>query len=394
MTRSAPEPRRLSPEDLEPVIDPKRIPFETTAEVEPRRSPLGQERALRSIELGVRIRAAGYNVYVEGLTGNRKEALLKDLVSARVPDLPAPPDWVYVFNFKDPDRPKAVRLAPGEGRALRRDMEQFVDTLKRKIPDAFRQETFEQEKENLSKKYDEEARGLKEQFEGSAKEKRLHVQPTPQGQLLFIPMIDGKPIEEAAQFEALPDEEKAQFSSDQEHLGKEARDMFKKQHALMEALGREVEEIVKVYAARLVDPLLEAIGERYGNPRVGEYLQEVREHTLGNLEKFREDKPQPQMPFPMPFLRMGEGDKFLEYRVNLLVDHGETLKAPVLTEESPTHRNLFGVVEKVVDETGKLVTNFTRIKAGKILQASGGYLVFNLEDAMTEPLVWKSLKRV
>jgi len=66
----------------------------------------------------------------------------------------------------------------------------------------------------------------------------------------------------------------------------------------------------------------------------------------------------------------------------------------VLVEESPTHRNLFGVIEKVVDETGKLVTNFTRIKAGKLLQASGGYLIFNLDDAITEPFVWKSLKRV
>ena len=392
MSQPVVNPRTLTPEELEPRIDPGTFSFETTADIEPRRSPLGQERALRALRLGVRMRAPGYNVYVVGLTGNRKEALLKELVTAEVPELPPPADWVYIFNFKDPDRPRALRLEAGEGRAFRRDMDQLVDTLKRQIPEAFRQERFEQEKENLSKKYDGEIRSAREQFEASAREKGLHVQPTPQGQLLFIPMIEGKPIEDPAQYEALPDEEKQLISGNQEILGKEAREFFKKQHALMEALGKEVEEIVKVYAGRLVDPLVGAIAEHYANPRVPEYLQQVREHILENLERFREDKQQPQMPFPFP--RPGEGDKFLEYRVNVLVDNAETGKAPLLVEESPTHRNLFGVIEKVVDETGKLVTNFTRIKAGKLLQASGGYLIFNLEDAITEPFVWKSLKRV
>ncbi|MBI5017438.1 MAG: AAA family ATPase [Deltaproteobacteria bacterium] len=387
-------PRELLPGDLGPQVDPAAFPFATTADVEPQRSPLGQERALRSLRLGTRMRAVGYNVYVSGLSGNRKEALLKELVASHLPALPPPPDWVYLFNFKDPDRPKAVRLEPGQGAALRRDLEQLVETLKRKIPEAFRQETFEQDKDNLSKKYDAESKILKERFETSAQEKRLLVQPTPQGQLLFIPLIEGKPIEDAAQFEALPEEEKARYTQDQETLGYEARDLFKKQHALMEALQAEVEQIVKVYAGRIVDPLTGAIAERYPNPRVAEYLKEVRDYTLENLEKFKEEKAQPQLPFPMPFMRMGEADRFLEYRVNVLVDNEERKGAPVLVEESPTHRNLFGVIEKVVDETGKLVTNFTRIKAGKLLQASGGYLIFNLDDAITEPFVWKSLKRV
>ena len=39
------------------------------------------------------------------------------------------------------------------------------------------------------------------------------------------------------------------------------------------------------------------------------------------------------------------------------------------------------------------MTNFTRIKAGSMLRAHGGYLIFNLEDALTEPAVWKTLKR-
>jgi len=395
MSQTKDTPRELDPTELGPAVDPTVFSFETTADVEPLRSPLGQERALRSIRLGVRMRALGYNVYVVGLTGSRKEALLKELVADDLPDLPRPPDWVYVFNFKDPDRPRALLLEAGQARELRRDMDLLVETLKRKIPEAFRQETFEHDKEALSKKYDDQIKALREQFEASATEKRLHVHSPGQGQLMFIPMIDGKPIEEPAQFEALPDEEKHHFSENQEVLGKEAREMFKKQKTLVEEMGREVEQIVKVYAGRIVDPLLQAITEKYENPRVAEYLKVLRDHTLENLEKFREGgEERPNLPFPMPFLRAAEADKFLEYRINVLVDNAEVGKAPLLVEESPTYRNLFGAIEKVVDETGKLVTNFTKIKSGAIMRASGGYLIFNLEDAITEPFVWKSLKRV
>jgi len=98
------------------------------------------------------------------------------------------------------------------------------------------------------------------------------------------------------------------------------------------------------------------------------------------------------MPFPFgPSPR--ERDPFLEYEVNVVVDNSHTTGAPVLVESSATYLNLFGTTECVVDRFGRLVTNFTRIKSGSLLRAHGGYLVFNLEDVLTEVSVWKALKR-
>jgi ATP-dependent Lon protease len=62
-------------------------------------------------------------------------------------------------------------------------------------------------------------------------------------------------------------------------------------------------------------------------------------------------------------------------------------------ESSPTYLNLFGTIERVVDRFGRVVTNFTRIKSGSLLRAHGGYLIFSLEDALTEAAVWKVLRR-
>jgi predicted ATP-dependent protease len=42
---------------------------------------------------------------------------------------------------------------------------------------------------------------------------------------------------------------------------------------------------------------------------------------------------------------------------------------------------------------GRSGTNFTRIIPGSFMKAHGGFLVFDLEDAVVEPGVWKTLKR-
>jgi ATP-dependent Lon protease len=84
---------------------------------------------------------------------------------------------------------------------------------------------------------------------------------------------------------------------------------------------------------------------------------------------------------------------YLEYDVNVVVDNAKTNGPPIIVESAPTYLNLFGTIERVVDRFGRVVTNFTRIKSGSFLRAHGGYLIFSLDDALTEPAVWKVLKR-
>jgi len=75
------------------------------------------------------------------------------------------------------------------------------------------------------------------------------------------------------------------------------------------------------------------------------------------------------------------------------VDNAEKKGPPVLIESFPTYRNLFGSIERVVDRSGLWRTDFSKIKAGSLIKASGGYLVLNLLDAIVEPGVWPALKR-
>jgi ATP-dependent Lon protease len=109
-----------------------------------------------------------------------------------------------------------------------------------------------------------------------------------------------------------------------------------------------------------------------------------------NLDIFRPQQ-QPQIPGMPPMLM--DIDQFQSYRVNLLVDNSEQKSPPVIIESYPTYRNIFGSIERVIDRTGVWRTDFSKIKAGSLIKANGGYLVLNLLDAILEPGVWPALKR-
>jgi lon-related putative ATP-dependent protease len=84
----------------------------------------------------------------------------------------------------------------------------------------------------------------------------------------------------------------------------------------------------------------------------------------------------------------------LPYSVNLVVDNAATRGRPIVWETSPSYRNLFGVIERLQDRTGQWRTDHTRIKAGSLAQANGGFLVVDALDLLVEPGVWPALKRM
>ena len=156
-------------------------------------------------------------------------------------------------------------------------------------------------------------------------------------------------------------------------------------------MSEDVRMVERRFCERLLLPIIAEIETNVQNEEVKAYLAEVKENILKNIDDFK-DTPGGMMQFPFPS-PPPERDPFLEYEVNVVVDNGKTTGAPILVESAPTYLNLFGTIERVVDRFGRVVTNFTRIKSGSFLRAHGGYLIFSLEDALTEPAVWKVLKR-
>lgn len=381
---------------------PASASFQTTAELSAGNNFIGQERAEAALELGLGIPSRGFHLFVSGLTGTDKLNALRGWVAQHASQAPTPDDWVYVHNFAHPDQPRAIALPAGQGCRLQSAMHQLVKTLREELPKAFRQEAFDQEKNQLKDKYVTKVQDLHQSLEAQAKEKGFLIQPGPGGNFILIPIIHGKPIEKHEEFTSLPEEEQKVIEHNRNALIKEIADFPSKQQNIMRAMAEDIRLVERRFGEQLLTPLLERVTQELSTSEVAEaaeaaeikeYLAEVKDHIVDNLDDFKEsEQAESNLPFfPAGFAR--ERDPFLEYEVNVVVDNSATTGAPVLVESSPTYLNVFGTIERVVDRNGRVVTNFTRIKSGSLLRAHGGYLIFSLEDAITESAVWKTLKR-
>ncbi len=357
---------------------------------------LGQQRALDAVRLAIGIEAPGYNVFVSGMRSRQERESVLRLLQEKAATMPTPGDWVYVNNFKSPEEPAAIYLEAGQGRELQARMKELVNFVLEQLPKAFRREDFDQERTALRDKYNKRGQELFANLETHARERGFAIQST-QGGVVFIPLIDGKMPESPealnAAMTAKPEPERERLAKAQSELQDELGNLMMRQQEMMRELVDDIRAIERSFAARLITPSVIEIKQHFNNPAVADYLDDVAEHMLSHLERFREAQAGEQPGVPQRPAPDDDGARWFEYQVNLMVDNSETHGAPVVSEDAPTYRNLFGTIERWIDPLGRSGTNFMRIIGGSFLKAHGGFLILDLEDAVVEPGVWKTLKR-
>jgi len=388
------EYRTLSAAEVTLDIDPKSFGFKNTSELEPLTDIVGQPRALRALDLGTGIRHPNYHIYISGLVGTGRTDLITHALRQRVLDDSIPSDWVYVNNFDEPDCPLAISLPAGQGILLRQEMESLINQLQELLPKAFKEEDFGKEKEKLRQVYRKRGDEVFDKLENLAGQHGMTVQQLPDGQILFIPLKDGRPMTQQ-EIEQLSPEEMKDLESHQDELVQMAGRVLQEQREIQRQLSTDVREIARRFATQIIEPLITELQQKFDNPRLNEWFPRLKAHVIEHLNLFRDIS---DLPPQAAAMLMSEGgidpeQRFLEYRINVVVDNSHLKEPPIIVEDSPNYRNLFGTIERVVDRAGRVITNFTRIKSGSLHKANGGYLVINLMDALVEPFVWKELKR-
>jgi predicted ATP-dependent protease len=394
--KAAPPPVELKPSELRGAPPLEREDLARLTKGADGDELLGQQRALDAIRLAIGIEAPGYNVFVSGLRTRQERQSILRLLEEKAKTMPTPGDWVYLNNFRSPEAPTALYLKAGQGPELRQRMRELVTFVVEQLPKAFRQEDFDQERTALRDKYNKRAQELFDNLEARARERGFAIQAAGAGHLLLIPLIHGKmpesPEELSREMESMSEQERERLAKVQSDLQDELAKLMMRQQEMMHELIEDIRAIERSFASRLISPAVAAIKTQFENPAVSGYLDQVFEHMLGHLDHFREAKE--GRPAEIEALRhMQEFSRFFEYEVNVLVDNSGRTGGPVVSEDAPTYRNLFGTIERWIDPLGRAGTNFTRIIPGSFLKAHGGFLVFDLEDAVVEPGVWKTLKR-
>lgn len=374
--------------------DPKSLGFKTTEELAVCAKIVGQRRAVDALRLGLEIESLGYNIFVTGPVGTGRTTTVKCLLDDIEKDKKTPDDKCYVNNFRNPDMPKLIRLAAGEARKFQKNMDNLIDYLVKNIPLILESERYQKRKTEIVESFKEKGGAKVREFEKKVAQAGFTlVQTVPFARPELVPVVEKTPVKlsdlaAAVEEEKMPKEEyektKAKYFELTDELGaifKEIRNYEKKTRD--ELINLDQDMIKPVVSERINE-----IREHYKNEKVNEYLNEVENSFLENLNLFLEKPEEKTPPFPVP-----AGDPFLEYRVNVVVDNSEEKGAPIIFETMPSYKNLFGGIERVWDRSGQWRADFTQIKAGSILRADGGYLIIEALDALIEPGVWPALKR-
>ena len=169
--------RVLSPEDLYKRCDESILDFRTTEEVPPLDGIIGQERALDSIEFGLNLPSTGFNIYVLGDSGTGKTSAIRSFISKKAEQENVPPDWCYVYNFRDPAEPIAISLEPGRGIALQKNMAALIASLKVEIPKIFESKEYKKRNDVIVEEFQLRQKNLFASVDRDAGEKGFKLQP-------------------------------------------------------------------------------------------------------------------------------------------------------------------------------------------------------------------------
>ena len=377
----------LPPESLNRPGDPTAFPSDgMNGQIQPT-VIIGQPRATAALRFGLNMRDRGYHVFVAGPSGTGKMTAVNTFLGESARARPTPDDWCYVYNFADPEHPRALRLPAGRVRELARDLDRLQDAAIRQIPLAFESDQYTNQRDAMLKELDEERETRLGQLNEYALKQGFTLQAAPMG-LMIVPLRKGKPMSED-DFNALTPEQR-------EELQRRRADLDERIEGVMKALrGRErtvreaLEHLDHDVALYAVGGLLEDVSEHYRDvPSVIEYLTALREDLAAHVSLFR-PAPETSPTLESPIQRQ---QALRRYRVNVVVEHGASDGAPVVVETNPTYQNLIGRIEKE-SQFGVLTTDFTLIRGGALHRANGGYLIVEAMDLLRQPLVWDGLKR-
>jgi lon-related putative ATP-dependent protease len=386
------ETLRLTPEELRWTLDTSTLPFATTDELEPLDEIIGQDRGVNALRFGIGVRRPGYNILVTGAPGSGRMDAVKKVLAAAVQGGTAPGDLCYLNNFKDPEAPILVRLGPGLGARLKKGMQGLVDELRKEVPKLFESPEYLARKNEINEAYEKRTASFFMNLEKQVKEAgfALVTFQGRQGQPPEVmPIVDGEPtpvlkLEQMVEKGRFPRDEFERIKAKHSEIKTEIDTIFLQIRLLQKEIQEKNRQADKIMFSNLAEDLIAPLRDDFACEELNAYFRHMIDNMVENIAIFFAQEQPPHMPV---------GDPFEQYTVNVLVDNAEQQGPPVIIEEYPTYRNLFGSIERIVDRSGVWRTDFSRIKAGSFVRANGGYLVLNLLDAIMEPGVWQSLKR-
>lgn len=381
---------RLEPRDLKLKYNMDDFDFKSTQDLKPLKGIIGQERAAEALNFGLKMKAKGYNIFVAGISGTGRSSYTYSMVSKVAQTKKNNKDYVYVYNFKNPDEPKAISFQAGEAKHFQKDMDTVVDKLYEEIPKVFTSREYELRNNEIAQKYERMGQNLIEELNEFAKDRGFFFQQGNQG-LLTIPLKEDGSLMSDEEYNGLSEDEFARLREKSQDLNKEVTEYMNRMRNLEQKLREKIIELDRKTGERVISFFFDDIVEKYSsNEKVILHINDLKEDMVEHINKFKGQQKTSANPFS---IQKEDPKKFFErYKVNLFIDNSDRIGAPIVNETNPTYYNLTGMME-YKNEMGFLTTSFMDIKPGALHKANGGFLILNVKDLFSHQFAWEGLKR-
>ena len=383
--------QRVPAHELRLHIAPESLGFSDTSELlEQGACWIGQERAEMAARFGLTMNQPNYNLFVLGEVGSGRSSMLRQMMHSVAATRPVPPDLCYINNFDEPEHPRALRMSAGQGRELRQCMVQLAKTLQAEIPKRLAAQDFKVESEHIEKAYKQEEDRAYAELDAFAEARSFSLFKE-SGHLVFTLRDDkGHALTETEAL-ALSKERRQAIDKAEDELRAEIARFLDKTRPLErvknEGLAALRRQIIKPMLEREVREIHNTLQKPMADEAtLNDHLARVVQDVLEHVELFQAGDDEEAVRIEALTAVLAR------YRINVVVDNHGLTGAPVIIEDNPVFRALFGSIEYQSAED-VLMTDFSRIRAGSLLKAHGGFLMLHVRDLLSDEVVWEKLSR-
>ena len=380
----------LNYHDLKMTCNTNLFKFDTTKELEPIQSGIGQDRGIKALEFGLQVDVKGYNLYLEGPSGVGKTMYTKNYLNKIAPKKKTPSDWCYIYNFDNPNEPIAVELPSGQGKEFRDSMDGFIKEIRKDIRKTFNNDDFEKEKALIKQEFEVKRSALLDKLNQDASKYNFQVKAAQNG-IYMMPVVDGKAIEEE-EFEKLDDSIKQEYEEKSVFVQEQIMQAISQIKEIERQSDKKISEWQSNVALLTINVHINFLKSKYKrNKKINKFLADVKQDVLKNIPIFLEDDTNQSSQTPQgPNAK--KPDPCLNYRVNLFIDNSNREGAPVIMDSNYSYHNIFGSLE-YENYYGALKTDHTMLKPGLMQRANGGYIIFQAKDLLANGMCYEALKK-
>ena len=377
--------------------------FKTTSDLDELECDLvGQNRAKNALNYGLSINKYGYNIFLSGVQSSRKKKYLESVLNRVAKDKPVPNDLCYVNNFKDDTNPILLKFSPGEGEVFKKSIGDFAEDIKENLTQVFSSNNYTTELEIIEQKYEKEWRSILKEYQSRVMDNNFMLIQTKEGYHVPTPLdIKGRVIVSERKLDKYISKYEKQYLEDRDNVNMIVLEMLHEESNLEEKKEKEIQDFDKEKVTEIIDEKIKPIYEKYSNEneKIKVYLEGIKEYIVDNLDIFKpKEVPQNSEINIIAMMQEEDSIKLEEYSsklsVNLIVNNRDLKSAPVIFAKDIDEYSLFGGMVFDTDKRTSLTkTDFTKIFAGDIVKANGGYLVLNVEELIMNNM-WNNLKKV